>query len=62
MALGQAVGAAAVHAIDEKRSVQEVPYARLRSTLGAAGQIVSLNLAESKDGTRTDRPRGKSGH
>lgn len=44
MALGQAVGTAAVMAIDDQTTVQEVDYAKLRSLLTKHGVITDINV------------------
>jgi hypothetical protein len=42
MVLGQAAGAAAALALDAGSAVQDVPYARLRERLLAAGQVLDV--------------------
>ena len=42
MVLGQAAGAAAALAIEDRAAVQDVSYARLRELLLAAGQVLSV--------------------
>jgi hypothetical protein len=54
LALGQAAGTAAVLAIEKGVAVQDLPYDILRARLIKDGQIVSLALAPSKDGTFRD--------
>ena len=44
MILGQSAGAAACLAIDERCSVQDVPYARLKAQLLKEGQRLEMNL------------------
>ena len=43
MILGQSVGTAACLAIDEKCTVQQVPYAKLKEQLVKDGQCLTLN-------------------
>jgi hypothetical protein len=50
-ALGQAAATAAVLCIDMGCAVQDLPYGRLATRLMADGQVVSLELPMSKDGT-----------
>jgi hypothetical protein len=48
MATGQAAGAAAALAADSGAALQDVPYARLRSVLLQAGQVLGLQLVDRK--------------